>query len=215
MKKVLILSHLINKNTPLYAGEKSILIKKIKSLKDGDPCNKSYCSFPAHTGTHLDAPKHFLNRGKTISDLSAKELVYQKICLADIKNVKPGDIINKDSVSGLKDCELLFIRTGFEKNRSNDVYWKNSPALDAGLALWLKKNCPSIRALGVDFISVSNLKNRELGRQAHKAFLGNGILLIEDMKLKGLKGSPNSVIIAPLLLEDAEASPCTVFAFYN
>ncbi len=215
MNKILILSHLINKDTPLYAGEQSVLIEEVKSIKNGDSCNKSYCSFPVHTGTHLDAPKHFLNKGKTISDLLAKELVYQKICLADIKNVKPGNIINENSLSGLSDCELLFIRTGFEKNRQKDVYWKNSPALDVSLALWLKKHCPSIKALGVDFISISNLRNRELGRQAHKAFLGNGILLIEDMKLKGLKRTPDSVVVAPLLLEGAEAAPCTVFAFYN
>ena len=194
MKKVLILSHLINKDTPLYAGEKSILIKKVKSIGSGDSCNKTQCSFSTHTGTHLDAPRHFLSKGKTISDLLAKELVYCKVCLTDIKNVKPGNIIDENSLSKIKDCELLFIRTGFEKNRKKKVYWKNAPALDAGLALWLKKNCPSIRALGVDFISISNLENRELGRQAHKAFLGNGILLIEDMKLKDLKGAPDSVI---------------------
>lgn len=215
MKKILILSHLINKYTPLYAGEKSILIKKTKSIKNGDSCNKTHCSFSTHTGTHLDLPSHFLHRGKTISDLSAKELVYRKVCLADIKNVKPGNIINENSLSKLRDCQLLFIRTGFEKNRKKDLYWKNSPCLDASLALWLKKRCPSLRGLGVDFISVSNLKNKELGRQAHKAFLGNGIFLIEDMRLKDLRKAPDSVVVAPLLVEGAEAAPCTVFAFYN
>jgi kynurenine formamidase len=215
MKKVLILSHPINEDTVLYAGERSVKIKKTKSIKGGDSYNKSFCSFSAHTGTHLDAPRHFLNKGKTISDLLAKELVYGKVRIFDIKNVKPGNIINENSLNKLRDCELLFIRTGFEKKRNNDVYWKNSPCLDASLALWFKRNCPSIRALGVDFISISNLKSRELGRQAHKAFLGNGILLIEDMKLKDLKGAPDSVIVAPLLLEGAEAAPCTVFAFYN
>ena len=215
MGKVLILSHIINKHTPLYAGEKSVLIKEERSIKNGDSCNKSYCSFSAHTGTHLDVPRHFLNKGRAISDLSAKEFIFRRIFLAELKNVMAGDIIKGNDLIHIKDCELLLIKTGFEKNRGEDLYWKNSPALDASLALWLKNNCPSIKAVGVDFISISNLRNRELGRQAHKAFLGNGILLIEDMKLKGLKGAPDSVIIAPLLLEGAEAAPCTVFAFYN
>jgi len=215
MKKVLILSHLINKHTPLYAGEKSVLIKEVRSIKNGDSCNKSYCSFPAHTGTHLDAPRHFLNRGKTITGLLAKELIFKKVCLVKAKKAKPGQIIDEFSLSRIKNCDLLIIRTGFEKNRKKDVYWKNSPALDAGLTIWLKKNCPSIRAVGIDCISISSLRNRGLGRRAHKAFLGNGILLIEDMKLKGLKGAPDSVIVAPLLIEGAEAAPCTVFAFYN
>lgn len=215
MKKALILSQPINEQTPLYAGERSVLIKKVSSIKNGDSCNKSYCSLSAHTGTHLDAPRHFLNRGKTITDLSADELIFNKIHLAEVKKVKPGQIIDEFSLSRIKDCDLLFIKTGFEKNRQKDVYWENSPALDTSLALWLKKHCPSIRALGVDFISISNLRNKELGRQAHKAFLGNGILLIEDMKLKCLTGAPDSVWVAPLLLERADAAPCTVFAFYN
>lgn len=203
MKKVLILSHIIDEKTPLYAGRKGIAIK-----------DKSFI-LPMHTGTHLDVPRHFLSRGKTITDLLGKELIFNKVCLAKIKTVKPGQIIDEFSLSRIKDCNLLIIRTGFENNRKKDVYWKNSPALDANLALWLKKNCPSVRAVGIDCISISNLRNRKLGRQAHKAFLGNGILLIEDMKLKGLKGTPDSVIVAPLLIEGAEAAPCTVFAFYN
>lgn len=203
MKKVLILSHIIDGETPLYAGRKGIVIK-----------DKSFI-LPMHTGTHLDAPRHFLSRGKTITNLLAKELIFDKVCLAKIKQVKPGQIIDGFSLNRIKDCELLFIRTGFERNRKKDVYWKNSPFLDTSLALWLKKNCPSIRALGVDFISISNLKNRESGRQAHRAFLGNGILLIEDMKLKDLKEAPDSAVVAPLLLEGAEAAPCTVFAFYS
>lgn len=215
MKRVLILSHLINKHTPLYAGEKPVLIKEIRSIKNGDSCNKSYCSFSVHTGTHLDTPRHFLKRGKTITDLLVKELIFKKICLVKVKNTKPGQIIDEFSLRGINNCDLLIISTGFERNREKDVYWKNSPALNGSLALWLKKSCPSIRAVGVDFISITNLRNRELGRQAHKDFLGNGIFLIEDMKLKGLKGVPGSIIVAPLLIEGAEAAPCTVFAFYN
>ena len=212
MKKALILSHLINERTPLYGGEKSIAIKKVKSIKKGDSCNKLYCSFSTHTGTHLDSPKHFLDKGKSISDLFAGELLFNKVSLVVLKNVKPGYIITEKDLAGLKDCELLLLKTGFEKYRNRPVYWKNSPALDAGLAVLIKKACPSIRALGIDFISISNLKNKELGRLAHKAFLSNGILLAEDLKLNVLRKVPGLVIIAPLLLDNADAAPCTVFA---
>lgn len=215
MNKIIFLSHIINEWTPLYGGEKSITVKKVKSIEKGDSCNKTYWSFPAHTGTHIDAPRHFLDKGRTISNLMPRDLFFKKICLIEVKNTKPGDIINEKDLSYIKDCELLFIKTGFEKHRNKALYWKNSPALDDKLAGWLRKICPSLRALGIDFISISSLKDRKLGRKAHKAFLGDNILLIEDMKLSSLKGSPDSVIIAPLILEEADAAPCTVLGIYN
>jgi kynurenine formamidase len=215
VKKTLILSHIINDRTPLYGGERSIVIKKVKSIRRGDPCNKTYCSFSAHTGTHIDAPKHFFDKRKAVSELSPNDLFFRKICLVKVKDVKPGQIIRQKDLRRIKNCELLFIKTGFEKHRDKPVYWKNSPALDDKLAPWLKKSCPSIKAVGIDFISISNLKNRELGRQAHKAFLGKDIYLIEDMRLRGVKKAPTSVIIAPLFFENAEAAPCTVLGINN
>lgn len=215
MKKVIFLSHIINKSTPIYGGEKSIAIKKIKSIKQGDSCNKTYWSFSAHTGTHIDAPKHFLDKGRSVSGLMAGELFFNKIALAVLKGVKPGYVITESDLGKLRDCELLLLKTGFEKHRNKAVYWKDSPALNDSLAAALKKACPSIRAVGVDFISISNLKNRESGRLAHKAFLGNGIFLIEDMKLKSLRAVPDFIVIAPLLLDNADAAPCTILGVYN
>ena len=215
MKKVIFLSHIINKNTPIYGGEKSIAIKKIKSIKQGDSCNKTYWSFSAHTGTHIDAPKHFLDKGRSVSGLMARELFFNKIALAVLKGVKPGYVITESDLGKLRDCELLLLKTGFEKLRNKAVYWKDSPALDDSLAVALKKACPSIRAVGIDFISITNLKNRELGRLAHKAFLSRGIFLLEDMKLKNLKTAPGFIIVAPLLVDQAEGAPSTVLAVYN
>lgn len=215
MEKVLILSHMINERTPLYGGEKSIAIREEQSIKNGDSCNKTHCSFSTHTGTHIDMPKHFLDRGKAVSDLLPRDLFFKKICLIGVKDTRPGHIIREKDLRSIKDCDLLFIKTGFEKHRNRPVYWRNSPALDDKLAGWLKKSCPSIRAIGIDFISISNIKNRDLGRQAHRSFLGSGILLIEDMRLRNIKGAPGSVIVAPLFLENADAAPCTVLAIYN
>lgn len=215
MQKVILLSHIINEETPLYSGEKSISIKKVKSIKQGSSCNKTYWSFPAHTGTHLDAPRHFLDKGRAISDFLPGELVFRKVCLLAVRNIKPGCIIGEKDLSSVKDCELLLIKTRFEKHRGRKLYWKNSPCLDDKLAIWLKKACSSIRAVGVDFISISNLKNRVLGRLAHRAFLERGIFLIEDMKLSGLKARPELVIVSPLFVDGAEAAPATVLAVYN
>lgn len=210
LKKVVFLSHAINTRTPLYGGEKSILIKEVKSLKRGDSCNKMYFSFPSHTGTHVDTFLHFINGGLSITDFTAAEWLFRRVSLVEIKNTRPGYIISKEDFLSLVDCDLLLIRTGFERYRNKQIYWKNSPGLDSDLAGYLKAKCPALRAIGTDFISISNLQKPVLGQEAHQSFFNKGILLIEDMKLSGLKKKPNLVIVAPLLVRGAEASPCTV-----
>ncbi len=70
----------------------------------------------------------------------------------------------------------------------------------------------------MDLISTSSFSNREEGHRAHHAFLnpksGQPILLIEDMKLD-LIYNFNKIIVSPLLVDNADGSPCTVFAFYD
>lgn len=214
-RKVFFLSHIINEQMPIYGGRKSISLKKTKAIAEGATCNEMYFSFSNHIGTHVDVPLHFVKRGHSITDFIAEDWVFSKISLTKISNIEPGYIIRAEDVEEIKDCELLLIKTGFEKHRQEEVYWKNSPALHPGFAYWLRKKCPSIRAIGIDFISISNLSNRVLGREAHKAFLRNNILLIEDMKLSILKDTPDRIIVAPLLVEKADGSPCTIFAINN
>ena len=70
----------------------------------------------------------------------------------------------------------------------------------------------------MDLISISSYSNRDEGRKAHHAFLnpieGEPILLIEDMKLDHVTRL-KKVIVAPLLIDNADGSPCTVLAYEN
>ena len=86
------------------------------------------------------------------------------------------------------------------------------------LALWLRQDFPAVRAIGMDWISVSSYESRELGRQAHRAFLnpdgeGSPVLIIEDMNLsKNLKNLAE-VLVVPILIETIDSAPCTVIGF--
>lgn len=213
--RVIFLSHIINERSPLYGGKGRVILKREKSIKKGDSCNTMLWSFSNHTGTHIDLPAHFIDNGKSVCGLSPADLIFKKPRLITLKNVEAGRMIGPDDLAGARNCDLLFIKTGLEKYRNKAVYWKDSVALAPSLAGWLKKRCPALRAVGIDSISISNLNKRETGRQAHEAFLGRGILLIEDMKLGGLRSDPDMVIAAPMLVEGADASPCTVLGIYN
>ena len=110
----------------------------------------------------------------------------------------------------------MLIKTGYGSYRGTNRYTLTPPGLSAELADYLRTNFPKLRCVGVDLISISSYSNREEGRKAHHEFLnptkGKCILLIEDMKLDE-KVTIKKVIVAPLLIENADGAPCTVFAY--
>ncbi len=213
--KPVFLSHLLRSDTPMYGGGQGMFITSERCMDAGDTCNSSRLSFPNHLGTHVDAPKHFINEGRSITDFDAEEWVFLKPLLLDFQ-AEPAQIINPldaiGFIDGEADADLLLIRTGFEKCRGSEDYWKRGPGLAPGLSDQIKKRMPRLRAIGVDFISASSYQNREVGRQAHRNFLGMGLLLIEDMKLSGLQSKPHQVVVAPLLLEGLDGAPVTIFS---
>lgn len=111
------------------------------------------------------------------------------------------------------------MKTGFSLWRDEDVYWLENPGFSPDLAENFRQAFPRLRLLGFDSISLSSYSYRALGRSAHQAFLDSEkpILLLEDMDLSSVYGDTvfNRVIVSPLLVKGADASPCTVFADVN
>jgi len=212
------LNHSINNHTPLYGGVKEIIISKSTSINDGDTANTITISIPNHAGTHIDVPKHFFNDGKTLSDYPASSWFFQKPQLIDI-NCNDGQLMMPlDIIPDLNnDTDILLIRTGYEKYRKNEKYWSKNPGLSAELAKTLRSDFPLLRAVGMDFISVTSRLHREEGRQAHREFLGDKyrsdpIVLIEDMSLIKYTNDISKIIVSPLMIQDADGAPCTVIA---
>lgn len=217
--KILILSHVINNNTPLYGGVNNISIKPMSNIKNGDTANSLMVKFPNHVGTHIDVPYHFFEHGKKLTDYDPSFWVFNNPTCIDVACsedylIKFDDIKNHISI----DNDLILIRTGFEKFRAKKIFWNNNPGISEKLAHNLRARFPKIRALGIDTISITARQHRAEGKKAHRKFLsdtfpGSPIVLIEDMKLSIYKGDIGNIIIAPLMLEESDGAPCSVLAF--
>ena len=212
MSKYIYLSHFLDTDTKLYGGEKSTIISSHKSISKGDSSNTTFLSFCNHAGTHIDFPKHFSNNGKTVNDYLPDFWVFNRPYILDYK-ARENEIINIPfELYNIPDeTDFLIVKTGFQKYRNKDKYWKYNPGLDPDFALKVRKRCPYIRIVGFDFISVSSFQNRELGRKAHKEFLiNNDILLIEDMNLGELSDNLKKIICLPLMIDNIDGSPVTI-----
>lgn len=224
MARYLNLSYAINKRTPLYPGTEPVDVAWSKEIGKGDSCNKSVMTFSGHTGTHVEAPRHFLDSGRTIGGYALEELVFTKPLLLDCPKL-PGEAIFADDLAAIKerpDADILLIRTGFFKYRDGDadIYCNKNPYLSPEAASAIR-GFPHIRAVGVDLISISSHVDRQAGRQSHKilmsdsGFSGAPVLIIEDIRLDERITKIDEVIVAPLFLEESDASPCAVIGVIN
>lgn len=220
MSNYVLLSHVLRQDTPSYGNRDKVIIRVNSCIRGGETANSSCLVLSNnHIGTHIDVPRHFSDSGKKTTDYPIGDYLFEKCQLIDLPCDGP-KLIGADDLKGLrKDIELLLIRTGYETKRGEDEYWNNNPGLSPELADYLRKQCPSLRCVGFDFISVTSWQYRAEGKLAHKAFLApeNGdreIWAIEDMSLANAPKHIEKVIVAPLLVEDGNGTSVTVIAEY-
>jgi arylformamidase len=213
MNKNIFLSYYYDEETPVYGGKIDMIsFNKIKLIENGDTTNECIINLPNHSGTHIDFPRHFSNNGKTCSDYSSDFWVFQKTGFLACSIEELPDRIKQLPV----DIEILILKTGFGIERKCANYWESQPVIPASYAKILRSSFPYLRVFGFDLISLTSKLDRCEGKKAHISFLiENEILVLEDMNLAEIDRHPEKLIISPLLIKDADGSPCTVIAFFN
>ena len=119
--------------------------------------------------------------------------------------------------------DLLLIRTGFYKYRKEDIhtYCHKNPYLSPRAAGYLRKHFPTLRAIGIDCISIAYYANRESGRETHKillkedGFKGPPVLIIEDLYPPHERNERDELIVSPIFIEGIDSTPCTVIAILD
>ncbi len=223
------LSHVLEQGMPLYGNSNNLFLEQVRGICSGDSSNNTEISLPAHSGTHVDAPYHFDQSGMCIEEYPPNFWVCKQVHVINI-NVNKEEIISLDKISSElsnmpNSTEFLIIKTGFEKFRDEDKekYILNGPGLSPDVGVWLRNN-KSLKMIGFDFISLSSYAHRELGREAHKAFLckrylgfnkqcSNPILIVEDMHLMDLDECPDSLYVFPLRYKKSDGAPVTIYAY--
>ena len=217
-KKYIYLSHFLTPNTPTYGDRDKFSIQENSSISKGDTANSFSMNFSTnHMGTHIDLPKHFFGDGKSLNDFDPDYWFYNNVSVVDIPKGNGELIIPEDFLnSGIdENCDILLIRTGFERYRKEKTYWEENPGIDPSVADFLRSEYPKIRTIGFDFISLTSFQHRELGKEAHRKFLGGEndfITIIEDMHLSDLNSSPRKIVLLPILISGIDASPITIIA---
>ena len=217
------LSHIIRQEMPSYGNRDRVIIRVNSCIRGGETANSSCWIFSNdHIGTHIDVPRHFNDEGMRTIDYEIGDYVFHHPYLLDLP-CELSHLICEDDLKDTAipdDVDLLLIRTGMEKYRTDsDEYWNSNPGISPELPDYLRKHFPKLRCIGFDFISVTAWQHRPEGRLAHKNLLAPSdgltpIWAIEDMSLAQVNAPLEQVIVAPLLVEDGNGGAVTVIGKY-
>lgn len=222
MSKFRYLSYPLSQVVPAYGrAHVELALKQLKSIRRGDACNTFWLGLENHLGTHVDAPAHFYADGMTIADYLPEMWFSHHPYIISIE-VKENELIGVDSLSGHipETADMVLVQSGFHRFRGTDKYTSHNPGLKPEVGIWLREKYPSVRLVGFDFISLSSFQDRDLGREAHRAFLdphgvGDPILIIEDMDLSCELSGLLTVWVVPLRVVGLDGAPCTVIGVFN
>lgn len=222
---VRLLSHALSPTTPTYPRTDSPIFEETSRIAHGATANWMTVTFQNHAGTHVDGPWHFNPKGRRITEIDPGEFIFTRPLLADIPK-DDGEVVTGDdlatALAARPDADLLLIRTGFgQRFRDADPerYRHQSPGFAASAGEFVLASAPSIRAIGMDFVSATSQRFVADGHAFHRLMAGSNrddryVFLIEDVRLDSdlTAADLGRVTMAPLLLADQDGGPVTLFA---
>lgn len=168
----------------------------------------------AHTGTHMDAPSHFIESGRSVDRIAPSALVGQAAMLdlrADVEGTGIRASALKAHWPSSFDPEIVLLHTGWSQRRApSREYLYDFPGLDTEGAGWLAER--SLKGVGTDTLGIDPFANTSF--EAHKILLGRGIWILEALDhLDSLReGVAYTVVAAPIKLANGSGGMARVLA---
>ena len=203
----------ISKSIPTFPGSPKPQFISWSDLKD-DGYNLELLFLSSHTGTHLDAPFHFIKNGITIDQIPLDRL-FGKAILIKLKKTKNA-AINKSDITlfekrngKIPNHSSVFFFTGWQKNIKNNNYFTENPGLSLSAAQYLVSK--KVNLVGIDSPSIDLGKDNSFS--VHHIFSKNNILIVENLaNLNKILSNDFIFTILPLKLKDATGSPVRAVA---
>ncbi len=187
----------------VWPGDPQVDMKRLSSISAGDNANVTQISMSCHTGTHVDAPDHFMNNGKTV-ELLTLDLLLGRAYVLHLPNV---NLITASVLMGAdippRTRRLLF------KTRNSDFWASGNKefqadfvALSVDAAEWLVDR--NVKVVGIDYLSIAPFKQ---GKPVHTILLEAGVVVIEGLDLSKVSQGRYTLTCLPLKLGGAEGAP--------
>ena len=190
--------------TPVYEGDAPMKFDFLKDMRKGDGFTLSVYSLGAHSGTHIDAPMHFISGGAPVDLVALESLIGpgRVISIQDSVQVIDAAELNRHQWRG---AERVIFRT-----RSSARGWMESGTFNRDFAYLAPDAAQLLADAGVKLVGIDYISIEQFGAPAprtHQILLGKGIPIVEGMMLENVSAGDYDVIVLPMKVAGHEGAP--------
>ena len=198
----------LSNELPTYPGDPGIQIGDWRALSKGDSANVSVVNFGAHTGTHVDAPAHFIEGASKIESLPLEKLIGDAVVVEVPFNyvewhfndiVEIGHEFVTEHVPPGSERVLFKTRNSAFWNEPEPQFHKDFTHLNLQAAQKLRDQ--GVKLVGIDYLSIEKFKSP--GHPTHLALLEQGIVILEGLNLSDVPAGRYELIFLPMRLRSA------------
>jgi kynurenine formamidase len=212
--KIIDLTLAVSDKIPTFPGSPQPSFIPWENVKE-DGYNLELLFLSTHTGTHMDAPYHFLEKGAKIHEISLKKLVSEAVLIKSKK--KGGESITKIDIQKFEKkhgkidgFSSVIFSTDWQRNLQKKYYFTKNPGLSVSAAKYLASK--KINLVGIDSPSIDLGKDSKFS--VHQIFAKKGMLIVENLaNLEKINSSKFHLVVLPLKLKNATGSPVRAIAF--
>lgn len=202
--------HIIDISWPLvpgmaiYPGNPDFKTEPVQDIRNGDSANVSRIVMGSHTGTHIDAPSHFIPGGATLDQIPLERMNGRAKVLDATGH---GDIgVDLLSGAGLERGDIVLFRT------DNSLAWACDSIPDDYVTLTYEAADyiagAGVKLVGIDYLTIERPKSKRIpGKSVHKTLLGSGILICEGLRLKDVSPGEYEFRCLPLNIIGLDGCP--------
>lgn len=194
----------ITPTLPVWPGDPPVRLSQPSHLERGDICTITRLDISAHTGTHLDAPAHFIRGGASVETLDLEVLIGPAL----VVDARGPALLTAETLAALaipRGYTRLLLRT------DNSAIWQHAAAgfveqftaIAPDGAQWLVDH--GVKLVGIDYLSVGPFDS---GVSTHEILLGAGVIAVEGLDLGAIEPGEYQLICLPIKLAGADGAPC-------
>jgi arylformamidase len=194
----------LDDHLPTYPNNMPFTVEPIKRLARGDSSNVSTLHLSAHSGTHVDAPRHFFDDGIGTDALPLEMLLGRTrvIEMTTRKGISAEDLLPIDLS---EDVRVLIKTVNSRFWGSRDFHTDYVGMTESGARHLVERG---IKVVGVDYLSVEEF--RKPGAPAHHVLLGAGTIVIEGLNLRDVEPGLYEMYCLPLRVVGSDGAPARV-----
>jgi arylformamidase len=189
---------------PTYPNNTPFTLEAVKRIAEGGSSNVSSLHLSAHTGTHVDAPRHFFDAGPGTETLPL-EMLLGRARVVDVTSRK-GITAEDLAAFNLSEDVRVLIKTSNSRLWGSAEFHPDYVGVTESGARHLVDH--GVKVVGVDYLSVEQFHTP--GAPAHHVLLGAGVIVIEGLNLRDVEPGVYDMYCLPLLIVGCDGAPARV-----